>query len=129
MREKQWMTYGTAVGVVAAITLMAVALHHQATPVVQSPQSMTSVQPIRPPAPAASAPLLTREAWLMHWQPHWLQNEWRQDGRPPILYSTSAGAYYTALRSAGNITLTFPWQWELAPISSFPSWFNHPLRP
>lgn len=91
--------------------------------------SLYTANAIRPAAPPASAPLLVREAWLMHWQPSWLQQDWTDEGRPPILWSSSDRSYYVPTPSGGNILLTFPQQWEFVPTSAFPSWFNRPLRP
>ena len=129
MMRRSILQYGGAIAIVTALAVLAVFLHRP-SPVVQSrvPHA-TDIQTIRPSAPPASSPLLTREAWLMHWQPQWLQNAWRREGHPAILWSSSDGEYYLPTRSSGNILLTFPWQSEFAPTYSFPSWFNHPLQP
>lgn len=126
MRKQQLATYGTAVGVVVAIAITAVALHHGAARAVQPTRHMSNVQFIRPAVPAASASLLTREVWLMHWQPAWYRSQWVVDGRPPILWSPQQESYYV---KGFGILLTFPWHRELLPASAIPSWYGRPLRP
>lgn len=126
MRAHQVAKYVAAAGMMAAISLMAAILHRQTLPVVHPPRHVSRVQLIRPAAPPASAPLLTREAWLMHWQPAWYRSQWVADGRPPILWSPQQASYYVK----GFATLlTFPGHWELLPASAFPSWYGRPLRP
>ncbi len=129
MHRRSILPWSGALAVVGALAIAGVMLHHVGHPPspkpapVSSPYTATSIRPAPPPA---SAPLLDREAWLMHWQPAWYRAEWIQAGRPPILWSPQDANYY--VKGIG-VLLTFPWRWELLPVSALPSWYGYPLKP
>ncbi|NMP24055.1 hypothetical protein [Sulfobacillus harzensis] len=87
--------------------------------------------------PPATAPLLTREAWIMQWQPSWIQRAWRKSGKPPLLWGQTIGPggmwgyYFTQNPSIGessNITLP-KYPPPRVMQTDAPSWYGWPLKP
>lgn len=90
-----------------------------------------------PKPPSSHAPLIKREEWIMHWQPQWVQNDWRNSGRPPLRWGSSIGPggmwgyFFTQNPGAGQSTnITLP---NYPPVrvmrNNPPSWYGMPLKP
>lgn len=125
-------------GVYAATTLTATRAH--ATPSTHAETTANRQAPTTPGLPAppsAHAPLLQREAWIMQWQPAWVQSAWKKAGRPPLYWGQMIGPsgmwgyFFTQNQAAGqssNVTLP-----NYAPLRVMrtdpPSWYGWPLSP